>query len=101
MDEQRTRLEREKLELKRLNPNRWDMWLYDDNLHYASVGVGLHKGFTLSSYLFALIMDDLTSRIQDDVPWCMLFIDDIVLISKTKQQLNIRLEYWRTFETNS
>ena len=35
------------------------------------ITVGLHQGSTLSSYLFALVMDKLTKNIQDDVPWCM------------------------------
>ena len=34
-------------------------------------------------------------RIQDEVPWCMLFADDIVLIDVTRQRVNDRLESWR------
>ncbi|XP_021971699.1 uncharacterized protein LOC110866860 [Helianthus annuus] len=33
--------------------------------------------------------------IQETVPWCMLFADDIVLVAETKQCLNERLEEWR------
>ena len=33
---------------------------------------GLHQGSSLSPYLFALVIDELTGQIQDDVPWCML-----------------------------
>ena len=33
--------------------------------------------------------------IQDEVPWCLLFIDDIVLIDKTRDGLNYKLEQWR------
>ena len=46
--------------------------------------VGLHQGSTLSPYLFALVMDELTRRIQEKVPWCMLFADDVVLIDETR-----------------
>ena len=59
------------------------------------VTIGLHQGSALSPYLFALIMDELTREIQDDVPWCMLFADDIVLIDETKAGLNTKLERWR------
>jgi Reverse transcriptase (RNA-dependent DNA polymerase). len=64
------------------------------------ITVGLHQGSALSPYLFALIMDELTREIQDGVPWCMLFADDIVLVDETKSGLNAKLEVWReTLET--
>ncbi|KAI0498557.1 hypothetical protein KFK09_019445 [Dendrobium nobile] len=51
---------------------------------YFPITVGLHQGSALSSYLFALVMDILTRHLQEDVPWCMLFVDDILLIHKTR-----------------
>ncbi|CAL5326839.1 unnamed protein product [Camellia sinensis] len=59
------------------------------------ITVGLHQGSTLSPYLFALVMDELTINIQDDVPWCMLFVDDIVLVDETREGVNTKLEIWR------
>ncbi|VFQ97358.1 unnamed protein product, partial [Cuscuta campestris] len=60
-----------------------------------SVGMGLHQGSALSPFLFALVMDVLTQGVQDGVPWCMLFADDIVLIDDTREGLNDKLESWR------
>ncbi|XP_070015474.1 uncharacterized protein [Nicotiana sylvestris] len=40
-------------------------------------------------------MDALTHHIQGDVPWCMLFADDIVLIDETRGGVNERHEVWR------
>ncbi|VFQ99294.1 unnamed protein product [Cuscuta campestris] len=60
-----------------------------------SVGMGLHQGSALSPFLFALVMDVLTQGVQDGVPWCMLFADDIVLIDDTRDGLNDKLELWR------
>ncbi|GJZ16970.1 retrovirus-related pol polyprotein LINE-1 [Tanacetum coccineum] len=37
----------------------------------------------------------LTKGIQESVPWCLIFADDIVLVSETPQGLNGRLEQWR------
>ena len=33
------------------------------------IPIGLHQGSSLSPYLFALVMDDLTKLIQKEVPW--------------------------------
>ncbi|KAM2784937.1 hypothetical protein PS2_006010 [Malus domestica] len=59
------------------------------------ITVGLHQGSSLSPYLFALVMDELTGHIQDDIPWCMLFADDIVLIDETQEGVNAKLNLWR------
>jgi hypothetical protein len=40
-------------------------------------------------------MDELTRSIQDEVPLCMLFADDIVSINKTRRAVNVKLEIWR------
>lgn len=59
------------------------------------VEMGLHQGSALSLVLFDLVMDELTRHIQDEVPWCMLFADDIVLMEETRDRVNDRLEVWR------
>ncbi|XP_071727768.1 secreted RxLR effector protein 78-like [Rutidosis leptorrhynchoides] len=66
------------------------------NTGFFPVEVGLHQGSALSPYLFALILDELTHRIQDNIPWCLIFSDDIVLVSDSQDELNRRLEQWRT-----
>ncbi|PKA60324.1 ubiquitin-protein ligase E3 C [Apostasia shenzhenica] len=40
-------------------------------------------------------MEAMTRYIQDEVPWCMLFADDIILIEKTKEGAKAKLELWR------
>ncbi|GJW83657.1 ataxia telangiectasia mutated family protein [Tanacetum coccineum] len=62
------------------------------NTEYFPVDVGLHQGSAISSYLFALILDELTRGIQKSITWCLIFADDIVLVSKTPEGLNERLE---------
>ena len=45
-----------------------------------SITIGLHQGSALSPFLFAIVMDELTRVIRDEISWCMLFADDIVLV---------------------
>nr|XP_009786017.1 PREDICTED: uncharacterized protein LOC104234186 [Nicotiana sylvestris] len=47
-------------------------------------------------------MDVLSGHIQGDVPWCMLFAYDIVLIDEMRSGVNTKLEVWRqTLESKS
>ncbi|VAH62621.1 unnamed protein product [Triticum turgidum subsp. durum] len=48
------------------------------------IKIGLHQGSALSPYLFALVMDEVTRDIQGDIPWCMLFADDVVLVDDSR-----------------
>jgi len=57
--------------------------------------IGLHQGSALSPFSFAILMDELTRAIQDEIPWCMLFADDNVLIDETRAAVNAKLELWR------
>ena len=59
------------------------------------IGMGLHQGSALSPFLFTLVMDELTNGIQDELPWCMLFANDIVLIDETTKIVNGKLQRWR------
>ncbi|KAL0905238.1 hypothetical protein M5K25_027429 [Dendrobium thyrsiflorum] len=63
---------------------------------YFPISVGLHQGSALSPYLFALVMDVLTRHLQEVVPWCMFFADDILLVDKTREGVEGKLELWRS-----
>jgi len=59
------------------------------------IDTGLHQGSALSHFLFTTVMDEITRGIQDEIPRCMLFADDIVLIDESREGVNIKLERWR------
>jgi hypothetical protein len=40
-------------------------------------------------------MDEITNDKQKDIPWCMLFADDVVLIDESKTGVDQKLELWR------
>ncbi|GJR80123.1 retrovirus-related pol polyprotein LINE-1 [Tanacetum coccineum] len=46
-------------------------------------------------YLFVFILDELSRGIQEDIPWCLMFVDDIMLVSESTEGLNNILENWR------
>ena len=60
-----------------------------------SLTIGLHQGSPLSSYLFALVKDEVTRDIQGEIPWCMLFADNVVLVDESRAGVNRKLELWR------
>ena len=45
-------------------------------------------------FLFTIVMDELTEGIHYEVPWCIVFADNIVLIDETRDGLNNKLELW-------
>ena len=59
------------------------------------VKVGLHQGSALSPCLFAMVMDRMTDDIREEAPWTMMFADDIVICSESKEWLEQKLESWR------
>ncbi|KAK9071956.1 hypothetical protein SSX86_008387 [Deinandra increscens subsp. villosa] len=61
---------------------------------FFSVDIGLHQGSALSPFLFTIVLDELSKSIQEAIPWCMLFADDIVLVAEKKHDLKSRLLEW-------
>ncbi|GJU67918.1 hypothetical protein Tco_1254177 [Tanacetum coccineum] len=72
-------------------PSRESAWI---NL-LKKAGAGCYDllaspGSAISPYLFALILDELSRGIQEDIPWCLIFADDIVLIAHD-EEVDIRI----------
>lgn len=56
------------------------------------ITIGLYQGQTLSLYLFTLILVVLTKHIRELTLRCMPFVDDIVVLEESNEDLNESLE---------
>ena len=54
--------------------------------------VGVHQGSTLSPFLFVLLMDVLTEEVALEIPWSIIYADDIMLCLPQTEDLNEALE---------
>jgi len=59
------------------------------------IDIGLNQELASSPFLFTIVIDELTRGIKDEIPWCMLFANDIALIDETREGVNTKLEWWR------
>ena len=56
---------------------------------------GLHQGSVLSPLLFAVVMDVVSSEARSGLPSELLYVDDLVLMAPTMEQLGRRVAEWR------
>ncbi|KAK3519733.1 hypothetical protein QTP70_003708 [Hemibagrus guttatus] len=56
------------------------------------VDVGLHQGLAMSPFLFAMVMDQLSEEVRQESPCTMMFSDDIVICSESREQVEENLE---------
>jgi len=59
------------------------------------ITIALLQSLTSSPCLFALVMDEFTRHIHGEVPWCMLFVDNIVLVKEIREEIIFKVDRWR------
>jgi len=59
------------------------------------VNTGVHQGSALSPLLFIIVMEEVSKRTRQGVPWEILFADDLAIMSDKKETLAVRLEQWK------
>jgi hypothetical protein len=60
------------------------------------INVGVHQGSALSPLLFILCMDTVTKDIQTKHPWTLLYADDVMIASETRNGLEQQVQEWKT-----
>ena len=65
------------------------------NSRELEVKVGVHQGSVLSPLLFVTVMDALTERVRQGLPWDLLYADDIVLVAETMELLKQKVIEWK------
>ena len=63
------------------------------------VGIGLHQGSALSPFLFIMLVDTISQDVRTDLPWELLYADDLAIIASTDTQN--RLESWQKVLTDN
>ena len=66
-----------------------------DETKYFPIKVGLHHGSSLILYIFDLVVHALTESTKEEVPTCMLFVDDLVPLVESREEINAKLKIWR------
>ena len=51
---------------------------------------GFALGVCLDPSLFALTTNELTVHIQEEVPWCLLFADNIMFVDELRDNVNTK-----------
>ena len=59
------------------------------------VKVGVHQGSALSPLLFILVMDSITKDLQWEIPWTLLYANNIMLNANTREELQEQVEVWQ------
>ena len=65
------------------------------------VGIGLHQGSALSPFLFIMLVDKISQDVRNELPWELLYADDLAIIDVTSTDTQNRLESWQKVLTDN
>ena len=60
-----------------------------------NIKVGVHQGAVLSPLLFIIVMEALSREFGVVCPWELLYLDDLVLMAETLEDLKKKLTIWK------
>src|SRR5207245_4650136 len=59
------------------------------------VKVGVHQRSVLSPLLFIIVLEALSRRFREGLPYELLYADDLVLMTDSMEELMEKLEKWK------
>ena len=59
------------------------------------VKVGVHQGSVLSPLLFIAVMEVVTRGVKEGLPWELLYVDDLVLVAQSEEELREKVLRWK------
>ena len=65
------------------------------------VGIGLHQGSALSPFLFIMLVDTISQDVRTELPWELMYADDLAIIDITSTDTQNRLESWQKVLTGN
>ena len=45
--------------------------------------------------MFTLVLDELMKHVQNPIPWCTFFADDMIFVDENRECVNLKLEIWK------
>ena len=61
----------------------------------SSVNVGVHQGSVLSPFLFNSVLDEILVEVDKKYMYELLYADDIVLVGRTRNELEDKIKSWK------
>jgi Reverse transcriptase (RNA-dependent DNA polymerase) len=59
------------------------------------VKVGVHQGSVLSPLLFNIVLEALSMKFRQGLPWELLYADDLVLWAESEEELRAKIVRWK------
>ena len=67
----------------------------DRNSDSFEVKVGLHQGSVLSPLLFVIVVDVVSKKLREGLPWERLYADDLLLMADSEEALKEKILKWK------
>ena len=68
---------------------------------HVEVGIGLHQGSALSPFRSIMLVDTISQDVRNELPWELLYADDLAIIDVTSTDTQNRLESWQKVLTDN